>query len=316
MALKFICEGHEVRVATSSSGGVSGNKNYKKIEIYYYPWKGFFGHPVPSNTDLQEHVRWADLVHTATYTAAPVAMRAAKVGGKPCYITVYECLGRKWFWIENPIKAMGFFAFEYWVLHKGYDKYIAISKATKRDLLASGIDSSKVMVIYPELEKTKTIGKAIEGDYYLYFGRPGKTKGIFVLLKAIIQYIGKLGGKSKFLIVLASDPPKERARFVSAIKGAGLGNQVSVIPSMTREDLQKTILRAKAVIVPSITEGFGYSAVEACELGKKVIVSDAGSLPEVVFGKVLFFKNRNYLDLASKIVNADNDKFSLIKKRL
>ena len=42
-----------------------------------------------------------------------------------------------------------------------------------------------------------------------------------------------------------------------------------------------------------MTEGFGLSALEACQMGKKIISSTGGALTEVVYGDCLFFENRN-----------------------
>ena len=51
-------------------------------------------------------------------------------------------------------------------------------------------------------------------------------------------------------------------------------------------------------MVPSLTEGFGFSALEACQIGTPLIYSDGGSLPEVAYGKCLSFENRNHKQLA------------------
>ena len=42
------------------------------------------------------------------------------------------------------------------------------------------------------------------------------------------------------------------------------------------------------IVIPSLSEGFGFSALEACNAGKIVVSTNAGSLPEVVFGKHVF----------------------------
>jgi glycosyltransferase involved in cell wall biosynthesis len=68
--------------------------------------------------------------------------------------------------------------------------------------------------------------------------------------------------------------------------------------------------------VPSITEGFGYTAAESCSLGKRIIASDGGSLPEVVSGQALFFENRNSKDLAAKILLAAKGEFENLDKKI
>jgi hypothetical protein len=60
-------------------------------------------------------------------------------------------------------------------------------------------------------------------------------------------------------------------------------------------------MQADYVVVPSITEGFGFSALEACQLGTPLIYSDGCSLPEVTYGKVLDFANRDADQLEDRI---------------
>ena len=44
----------DVRVITSSSGGEVGYKSHNGIDIYYYDWPMFFGHPIVSGKDLRD----------------------------------------------------------------------------------------------------------------------------------------------------------------------------------------------------------------------------------------------------------------------
>lgn len=71
--------------------------------------------------------------------------------------------------------------------------------------------------------------------------------------------------------------------------------------SLSRSDLAKAIEQADVVVVPSLTEGFGFSALEACQMGKRLISSNGCSLPEVVYGEVILFENRDDEDLARAI---------------
>ena len=82
-----------------------------------------------------------------------------------------------------------------------------------------------------------------------------------------------------------------------------MGKYISIKESVSRNELNKLIVDADYVVIPSIAEGFGFSAVEACDLGKSVIYSNGGSLPEVVFGNCLEFENRSAMDLAQKLLS-------------
>ena len=92
-------------------------------------------------------------------------------------------------------------------------------------------------------------------------------------------------------------------------------NSIKIVDSVPYEELGKHIANSSCVVVPSIAEGFGYNAVEASTLGVPVLVSDAGSLPEVISGKHLLFKNKNIDDLTEKVVKINRDEYEETKQK-
>ncbi|HEX5735107.1 MAG TPA: glycosyltransferase family 4 protein [Blastocatellia bacterium] len=316
--------GCEVKVITSNSGGIDGMSLHDGVEVYHFPWRSFFGHPVPDLKDMYETVEWADIVHTTTYTAAPRALKAARRFDKPCLLTVYEALGNKWFWVEsNYLKASLFFCFERYVIRKKFSLYHAISRATGADLIECGIPSGSITTIYPGLRdefKERDAGsdspmsaRADERSKdFLFFGRPGKTKGIFILYEAIKRARERLPDDFRFVFVLSDDPLSEKNRLKRLVEEEGLTGRVVIQDSLPKEGLIRAIRDSFCVVVPSITEGFGFSAAETCALGKPIITSDGGSLPEAVSGRVLFFQNRNSEDLARKIMLATKGEFAIV----
>lgn len=304
----------QITVLTSNSGGITGVKKYSEnFLVYYFNWPSFFGHPIPLFKDVKNFIKKADLVHTGTYTSGFFSFFYAKFFKKKIVLTVYENLFHRWFFIENFIKATLFFLFEFITVHLPFDFYIAISKATKKDLKSVFIDEKKIEVVYPFLEEKFRIRKKtkeINGNYFLYYGRPGKTKGLFILLKAINLIRDQLKkNKIYFNFILSFDPFNERNKIISFIKKRNLNSLIKVLPPQSEKKLLKIISNCKCVIIPSITEGFGYTTYEAIQLKKPVIISNTGSLKEIVSGNYLIFKNRDFNDLANKIIKAINGKF-------
>lgn len=311
--------GHEVRVVTSTSGGVIGHKIVNGVDVWGYNWKILFGHPLAKSKDMTEHIKWADIVHTTTFTVANPARKMCKKYGKPCLITIHEVLGDKWYWVEpNKVKALGYRLFEKYVCCKPYDYIHVVSNSTKKDYFKYYGKRDNIKMIYNSVDggivdlplKSNVSLKEVfeindDSKTFLYFGRPGQSKGIFVLLDAIEIIYKKspecLNGY-RFCFIISNDPAKQRKIFEEKILSCGLSEYVKIHDSMKREDLFKIISECDCVIVPSITEGFGFCAVETCVLGKNIIYSDGGSLPEVVFGNTLGFKNLDCEDLADKIL--------------
>ena len=317
IAQELLKKGVEIRVVTSSSGEKIKNTVYKGIEIYYYDWPLLFGHPLAFQKDLVEHIKWADIVHSAVYSVVPPTAKACKKLHKPHVCTVHEVLGKKWFWIEpNKIKALLFKLYEKYTVMQHAELFIVPSTATLKDLENCN-KKCKVKKIFWISEFDSSTKKVNQKQYYDYFGitkedkvflnygRPGKTKGVFIYLEAIKLLAKEISKEKmkhiKFCFIMASDPAKEREKFIDTVNKNNLNQYVIVKESVSREDLNNYRSLADYIVVPSITEGFGLSAIEACEFHKKLICSTAGSLPEVTYGEVIHFENRNSLDLANKL---------------
>ncbi|HNG96942.1 MAG TPA: glycosyltransferase, partial [Candidatus Absconditabacterales bacterium] len=66
------------------------------------------------------------------------------------------------------------------------------------------------------------------------------------------------------------------------------------------------------VILPSRAEGFGFAVSEVCALGKPLVTTNVGSIPEVVYGKVNFVEPGNKEDITRKVVGAIKGKYQII----
>jgi glycosyltransferase involved in cell wall biosynthesis len=113
----------------------------------------------------------------------------------------------------------------------------------------------------------------------LLAGRIDTTKGFDVAIEA--------------LAVLRASHPHARVRIAGAgfeeaalrrrCRELGLGDRVAFLGFLPRQAMLAEMQRAQAVLVPSRdTEGFGLVALEAAHMGRPVIASRVGGLPEVV----------------------------------
>ncbi len=314
MVQGLLQRGHEIRVIARNVGTkYLGHKKVRGMDVWYYPWKSMFGHPIIPSRDIREHVAWCDVVHASIFTPAFPASRMAHSYHKPSVLTVHEVRGPKWFWVEDPLHACAFWLYEQFVCRQPFDVYHAVSQATRRDILAYCGKHKNVICVYNAVNEMDTsvaeksslnlreyFGLGDKERIFLYYGRPGQTKGIYVYQEAIrILRTRRVNLKNiRFCFILGAEPAGLRKKFIRSIHKYRLEKYVLVRDSLEREDLCRCILQTDYVVVPSVTEGFGLSALEACQMGKKIISSDGGPLTEVVYGDCLFFENRNSRALA------------------
>ena len=333
LAKNLAARGHEVRaVAETVDDEHRGHVKLDGIDVWYCDWKSAFGHPFPKTKDIEPHVAWCDLVHTSPFTTAPVVSRLAKKYNKPSVMTVYEVRGRKWFWSDVVFRALIYYAVEQYTCRQQFDAYHAISEATRKDMLHYCGKKRDVRRIYlanemgtekspanPDFSIRKFF-KVKDEFIFLYYGRPGRTKGVYVYEKAICR-LKKKGvdlSNVRFCFLLGKEPEKPRREFLNRMRDDGLRGVVRVRPSLPKEDLAACIRQADCVVVPSLTEGFGFSALETCQSGTPLIHSDAGSLPEVAYGRCASFRNRHVKELADRleaVIRGDEDAFTEIPEK-
>lgn len=129
-------------------------------------------------------------------------------------------------------------------------------------------------------------------DYILYFGRLSKEKGIDFLV-AVMQYLPNIKLK-----VVGQGPLEEKIKL--QIKSYNLNN-VELTGYKSGDELENIIKNSNFIVVPSLSpETFGLNILESHALGKIVIASNIGALPEIVEEKFLF-EPGNLEDIINKI---------------
>jgi glycosyltransferase involved in cell wall biosynthesis len=269
------------------------------------------------------------IVHTTTYNAALPAWVAAKLTGRQIGITVLEVHNKKWFLLGegNKLLSVLFYVFEWIILSLPFDRYICISESTKKSLVSafSRINLEKTRVSYPAIDtqkwnanryKQKQVIRGVRLKYkitnefsYMYFGRPGISKGIEYLIEAV-PLISRAVPNSKLVLVLSKEPYDRYQHIINLIRQLGVESKVVLVNSFSRDDrqLQELVAAVDCVVVPSLSEGFGYSAVEAALLRTPIVATRVGSLPEVVPVGTPLVEPGNSVSLASAVIEISRNK--------
>ena len=134
----------------------------------------------------------------------------------------------------------------------------------------------------------------IKGEYFLYYGRLSREKGIITLIDAAI--------KTNIQLKIIGDGPLKEDILLK-IKNAP---NIEYLGFKTGQELSELITNCSFVIVPSEWyENNPMTIVEAYSLGKPVIGSKIGGIPELINDDTgLLFESGNIKDLSDKITLA------------
>ncbi|MGB7061947.1 MAG: glycosyltransferase family 4 protein [Candidatus Zixiibacteriota bacterium] len=255
-----------------------------------------------------------DVIHTTTYNAALPAWLAAKLRRKRAIITVLQAWGTLWGTLTgmNWLSAKLHQLFERFVIRLPFDDYICISEHTKNSVMTLGLEGERLKVVhcgvdYELFSPTKHDPREVKeklgltGSFvYMSYGRPGISKGIEYLIRAV-PTVSRRIPNSRLLLILASEPRDRCEYMMRLMEELGVNGDVLLKSELSRDELVRHIAASDCVVVPSLTEGFGLVAAEACAMNKPVVCSNAGALPEVVSGKYVLVHPKNAEAIAAGI---------------
>ena len=144
--------------------------------------------------------------------------------------------------------------------------------------------------------------------YLLYVGNQKPHKNVESLVRAYAR-----SSVAPDMDLLLTDELSERvAQVVNEDKLAG---KVVALGSVPEQDLPALYRGARALVMPSLHEGFGLPVVEAMAAGTPVLSSNRTSLPEVGGDAVLYFEP-DRLDSMVEALNQTSDSALMQQLRL
>ncbi len=220
------------------------------------------------------------IVHTHMYASSISGIVAAKLAGVPIIIThmhaLHEWRTKQRIWIAAK-------------LFNRADKVVAVSNVIKQGLVEKlHLEPQKIVTIHNGID-LNGFSKPVDVDRQkeklglekdeLVFGAIGRLvrfKGFSYLLEAV-KIINSQLPNFKLVIVGGGELEQELKQKAQALgitdKVIFTGRQDNVLPFLAIFDI---------MVISSITEGFGIAALEAMAMGKAVVASRVGGIPEVV----------------------------------
>jgi glycosyltransferase involved in cell wall biosynthesis len=299
LAERLAERGHDITVVTSRTGQTEMSENRNGVQISRSPVVDRVDRYTFTLSGIPkaiQHARQADVIHTSTWTGAVPGWIAKQITQTPSVMTVHEVFAPKWDDTDlGPVSARLHKLLEQGLYRLPFDHYTTVSEYTKRELTKQGKPEEEIDVIYngidTELFDPGTVDPNrmkkkldLEDQFvYTYFGRPGPFKGVEYLVQAASGIHDQISDAT-LLLILSRHPQDRYEMVLELIRDLGIADHVTIIDPVERSELPQYVGGSDCVVVPSISEGFGFTAAEACALEVPVVATTAGSLPEVVSG--------------------------------
>ncbi|MFQ3548881.1 MAG: glycosyltransferase family 4 protein [Armatimonadota bacterium] len=229
------------------------------------------------------------IIHTHLSTAAFIGSFSAKIAGVKCVSHVHGI---------NTATS-----------YRRADKIIAVSNAAKTHLVNQGIAEDKIIVIHNGVDiryyqpdnitsAKEKLGLKLDIPIFGIFGRLTKIKGQQIAIVAFNKFLKKY--PNSMLIITGEGI--EKSNLEQLAENYGIKN--NILFAGYQNDIKSYMNACDIVLVPSIKEGFGLSAIEAMALEKPVIASDTGGLVEIIENEIsgLFFQSGNSDSLAEAMI--------------
>lgn len=262
--LHFIREKH----LGSQEGDVYGMDLFAEVERYSYRSREL--------VNSQEF----DVIHAHDWMTFKAAVFAKELSKKPLIVHVHATEYDRSAGNPNPAVL----DYERFGLENA-DKIIAVSNFTKQTIIDNyKIPASKIAVVHnaveqknPQYEPPKT-APADKDPMVLFLGRLTIAKGTDYLLRAA-QKVIRVVPNAKFVFVGKGEMIKH---LVDMSIDLSISNNIVFTGWLSHEQVDSAYKQADLFVMPSITEPFGLTALEAMRNGTPVLISRQSGVSEVI----------------------------------
>jgi len=262
----------------------SDNKNIKIIEVgesEVYPYDRpddkeiggkFFDAVYRYNDLLVQRIKGKyDVIHCHDWLTMKAAIAVKEKLGIPLVLTVHSTEYDRSGWIYP---NQWFIDIEREGMQKA-DRIIAVSEFTKRVIVEKyGIHPDKITVVH---NAVYPIGEGEKRNLVLFLGRLTIQKGPEFFLKTAKKVLDY--EDARFVIAGIGDM---LPRLIEQAVHLGISNKVIFTGKLTEEEVKHIYKISSIYVMPSVSEPFGITALEAISAGTPTIVSKSAGVSEVL----------------------------------
>lgn len=187
---------------------------------------------------------------------------------------------------------------------------VTVSEHVRNELIATfGLSPEKVVNLHQAVELPGTLlrdaaraPRLCPPGSFVSIGRIESRKNIRRLIAAHEASV-----VTAPLVLIGPDGPDAAGELSAATGGPGGAARLIRIPWASRPSLIRTIQEARAMLFPSLAEGFGLPVAEAMMLGTPVMTASGGATAEIAGGAALLVDPLDVRDMARAIQALDRE---------
>lgn len=217
---------------------------------------------------------------------------------------------------QIPNSVLKYYQRTYPLNHHQADRVIAVSEATKQDIVTQyGLEPKKIQVIYnastsgfhPIDAFTKqSVQKKYAGacPYFVYLGSFHPRKNIVNLIKGFEHFKSTREGTHKLILMGRWSWKTEKIKV--ALENSPFKNDIIVREDVGKEK-HEIVAASEALCYISLFEGFGIPVLEGFSAGVPVITSNVSSMPEVAGDAAIIVDPKNPQEIALAMISLVKD---------
>jgi glycogen(starch) synthase len=219
-----------------------------------------------------------DIIHAHDWLTFPAGAAAKRVSGKPLIIHVHATEFDRSGGDVNPVV--------YQIERNGMevaDKIIAVSNLTRKTIIEKyNINPDKVTTVYnavePLSEKYISLNKKYQDKIVTFLGRITLQKGPEYFIEAAYEVLKRrkdvrfvMGGSGELL-----------NRMITRVAALGIGDKFHFTGFLKGDNVYQLYSLSDVYVMPSVSEPFGISPLEALQSNVPVIISRQSGVSEIL----------------------------------
>jgi glycosyltransferase involved in cell wall biosynthesis len=220
-----------------------------------------------------------DIIHAHDWLAYPAGIAAKLISGKPLVVHVHATDFDRSGGSVNP----GVYEIEKSGMEMA-DKVIAVSNLTRNIIIEKyGIDPDKVVTVHNAVEPIEDkeflkMNRSINDKIVTFLGRVTLQKGPEYFIEAANLVLQKMKNV-RFVMAGSGDMLNRMINRVAALK---IGDRFHFTGFLKGDDVQHMFSLSDVYVMPSISEPFGISPLEAMQSDVPVIISRQSGVSEIL----------------------------------